>query len=449
MPEEQKREPAARAGRARDRFGGWVGVEREATGRFRVERIHGRWVLVTPDGHGYFALGANHVGKFLSDPEDSADLRSRFGGDPDLAAAGLLSGIRGLNLTAGDAYQPDPRHRHALPYVWPVEYGGKKTVPDVFDPEAMRRFHRDVIDQVRPVADDPWVIGVAGPDLPPWDRRQLDPYREAEPAAPGREAYVRFLSERHGGDAESLHRDYGVRCGSMDELATRPRLQLEPRTPRALREDEEFLGVVADRLYDGFRRAIREAGSEHLFLGERFCLRAVPDAVLRAVGRHVDVFCTQALILSPQRPPDWQEFQPDRYAHEHRLTGKPMMIVDWAAPFSLSEPFVSEHGVIEPEPLASEQAAGWLMQAVAQPFIVGIFKCQLIGTHANDGWFHGRASRACLRHDGHAFPQRTAILRQAHAEALDRVYLDVATGGSGSRSTADPGAERPHREPSP
>ncbi|MHC4406695.1 MAG: hypothetical protein ACYTG0_44295, partial [Planctomycetota bacterium] len=55
--------PAAEQGAAGrlDVYGGYRSISAEATGFFRVERIDGRWWLVTPDGHGFLSAGVNHV----------------------------------------------------------------------------------------------------------------------------------------------------------------------------------------------------------------------------------------------------------------------------------------------------------------------------------------------------------------------------------------------------
>jgi hypothetical protein len=35
-----------------DRFGGTLSIQREATGHFCVEQVNGRWMFITPEGHG-------------------------------------------------------------------------------------------------------------------------------------------------------------------------------------------------------------------------------------------------------------------------------------------------------------------------------------------------------------------------------------------------------------
>jgi hypothetical protein len=171
------------------------------------------------------------------------------------------------------------------------------------------------------------------------------------------------------------------------------------------------------------RQAVKAGAPNHLFLGERFVLRQVPAPVLAAVGANVDVFCTQSLILSPQRPPEWQTFQPEGYRRDHQLTAqKPMIIIDWAAPFSLDDTYATDRGEVRDERTASEDAARFLTQALQEDYIVGVFKCQLGGTHGNDRWFPaGRMKRTYLRDDGTPFPVRTARTARAHGEALAAV----------------------------
>jgi hypothetical protein len=40
-----------------DRYGGWTGIRRQATGFFRVEQVNGRWLLIDPVGHAFYSHG--------------------------------------------------------------------------------------------------------------------------------------------------------------------------------------------------------------------------------------------------------------------------------------------------------------------------------------------------------------------------------------------------------
>jgi hypothetical protein len=369
-----------------DRFGGTTTIRREATGFFRVDQVNGRWMFITPEGHSYLALGANHIGKFMQ--SQSAPLLKRFGGDHEKAAAALIQALRDLGLNAGEAYAPFWQNLQTqMPWVANVTYpqGAANFQFDVFDPKWQAKLRAHVERECQAITDNPFVIGVAFVDQPEWGRKRLEYFRGLPEGTPGRKR----LQEHQG-------------------------------------NDEDFLGVIADAHYAQLKAAVREGAPKHLFLGERFVLRKAPDAVLKAVGKHVDVFCTQALILSRYRPPEWQTFQRDGWDHEFALTGKPVLVIDWAAPFSLGEAFDSEHGRIKTEADAAEDSAKWITDALAHPGIVGVFRCQLVGTHGNDRWFEGKAKRTYLRDDGTPFPIMATRVREANQTALKAAYDKAA-----------------------
>ena len=43
-----------------DSYGGFTDVKGEKTGFFHTEKIDGRWMLVTPEGHGFWGIGMSH-----------------------------------------------------------------------------------------------------------------------------------------------------------------------------------------------------------------------------------------------------------------------------------------------------------------------------------------------------------------------------------------------------
>lgn len=374
-----------------DRFGGTTAIKREATGFFRVEQVNGRWVFLTPEGHGFLALGGNHLGKFMQG--QSADLLRRFAGDREKAASALQGAIRDLGLNAGEAYEPYwPELKDRLPWIahvgYPAGAQGRNYQFDVFDPAWQARLREHVVRACREHAANPYVIGIAFVDQPEWGQPRLAYFRSLPATAPGRQRLEQFTAA--GGRAE------------------------------------DFLGLVADTHYAQLKAAVREGAPHHLFLGERFVLRKAPDAVLKAVGKHVDVFCTQALILSRHRPPEWQVFQRDGWDHEAAFTGRPILVIDWAAPFSLGAAFDHEHGRIKTEAEAGADSSAWLTAALAHSGIVGVFRCQVIGTHGNDRWFEGRAKRTYLRDDGTPFLAMATRVSAANRAALKAAFANTA-----------------------
>ena len=52
-----------------DAYGGYINIKGEATGRFHLETIDDRHFLITPEGHGYSALGVCHTGEYARSQE--------------------------------------------------------------------------------------------------------------------------------------------------------------------------------------------------------------------------------------------------------------------------------------------------------------------------------------------------------------------------------------------
>ena len=414
-----------------DPLGGYTDIQREATGWFRVEQVNGRWLFVTPQGHGYLALGANHTGRYLQEAKQSAGLYQRVDHDSLRAEEAMYQAYLEAGLNAGEAYAPlNPYLKQWLPHIVHLNYPGSKHAFDVFDDSVQTAFREHLLPACRSFADDSLVLGVAFADLPIWDARRVDFYRALPASAPGKVAYAQFLNDRYQGSMQALNDVYRTSFASLDELSTTTDWSLDEASPAIQCDDALFMGRIAESLYRLLKGIVRVGAPRHLFMGERYVLRMVPEPVLRVVGQYVDVFCTQALILSPQRPPEWQVFQAEGYDSTFALVQKPMLIVDWATPFSLDETYDNDRGTIKAEAAAAEDVARWIETALEQPYIVGVFKCQFIGTHGNDRWFpEGRMKRTLWQDDGTAFPVMTKRVTQAHQLALQRAYRSVLTTG--------------------
>ena len=412
---------------AYDGFGGYAEIEREATGWFRVEQVGNRWMFVTPAGHGYLALGANHTGRYLKEAEQSARLYQRNEGDTLRARKAMLEAYYEAGLNAGEAYAPlDPYLRQHLPYIVHLNYPDSKFAFDIFDDSVQAVFRQFLIPACRSFANDSLVLGVAFADLPVWNERRVDFFRTLPATAPGKQQYVRFLASQYQGNIQQLNAAYNTAFTSFEDISVSTDWSLNPELPSIQRDDALFMGDIAETLYRLLKSIVREGAPHHLFMGERYVLRMVPEPVLQAIARHVDVFCTQALILSPQRPPEWQVFQQDGYDRTYAIIQKPMIIVDWATPFSLDQTYTNDRGTIKEEAAAAEDVARWVVSALEQPYIVGVFKCQFIGIHGNDRWFpKGRMKRTLWQDDGTAFPVMTKRVSQAHRQALQQAYESV------------------------
>src|SRR5262245_28368298 len=78
-----------------DSWGGWRGFVGTITGRFHTEQLAGVWWLITPDGHGFFSLGVDHLrpgGDFspsLGTAPYYDNIIARYGSETGWAAATL------------------------------------------------------------------------------------------------------------------------------------------------------------------------------------------------------------------------------------------------------------------------------------------------------------------------------------------------------------------------
>jgi hypothetical protein len=387
-----------------------------------VEQINRRWYFITPAGHPFIALGGNHVEPFLK--QEAKQLLARFDNDPAKAAEALLKAARELGLNAGDAYQPAVAWQRKLPWIQPFEYlGAKGEHLDVFDEAVRAGMTKHVTEIARQASGNPWVIGLVGPDLPQWGSPRVNRFRQAVPASAGRKRYAAFLRERFADDIAKVNAAFATKFASFAELEAAPQLAFDTKSAEAQAADEAFAALIAEQLFVTTRAAVKAGAPHHLYLGERTYLRSVPPAVLKVMGKYIDVFCTQAIIFAAQRPPEWQVFQPAGYDREFALVNQPMIIVDWAAPFSLSAAFEHEHGTIKAEAEATEDAMKFLNAAFERPYLIGVFICKLIGTHGNDTRFFGeRARRSYLRMDGTFYEKRSPRLKETNATLLQKLY---------------------------
>lgn len=163
-----------------DAYGGTKHIERAAMGYFRVDSTKGRWLFGTPEGHGYFAVGANHTGKFLLDSSQSGSYLARFGGDTAEVRKDLYQNCLHLDYNASEAYAPiDPYLKNRLPYIAHLEYPQRDYLStDIFDSKEQERLFQHTVAQCQSFRNDKMLIGIAFKDLPLWTQRRVDFYHK-------------------------------------------------------------------------------------------------------------------------------------------------------------------------------------------------------------------------------------------------------------------------------
>ncbi|MDF1572041.1 MAG: DNRLRE domain-containing protein [Bacteroidales bacterium] len=258
-----------------DAYFGWKGLQLEATGHFRTEQIDGYWYLVDPLGHPFFSVAPNSVNSYypnINMPED-------------LVAAGFNSlGNWSVYENINSFMGPD------MPYVTRVNFMlsyknttqrlkdlYNKGVIGVFDPEFVT-YAGNIADEVIPLADDPFCIGVfTDNELPNYDNTTygvlLERFLDVHPSDPNYIAAHQWMLNRKG---------EGYTIDDTDR--------------------EEFHGYVMGTYYRIVHAAIRAVAPDLLILGSRLHGAAkYKPSIFREAGKYVDVISVN--FYGPYNPP--------------------------------------------------------------------------------------------------------------------------------------------------
>ena len=298
-----------------DRFGGWMEIESEATGRFRVEEIDGRWWFVTPPGHAFFSAGVSAV-NFRADYSPPIDRRpyheaalAKYGSDSAWAEA-TGQRLRGWNLNTLGAWSDPERFETSLPYTpvlslnraapavpgWPTGQTGQ-AIRDYFVPELESELALRA-EAARPCAEDPFCIGVFTDNELPWGRSVLqfgtyvDAYLTLPADAAGKRALQTFFEERYAGDLSAFNAAWSLELPSFDAIQQLDALEddVEFCNEAGRRADRQaFVATVADRYFEKVHAALRAVDPELLILGPRFLAVYTAPEIVEAAAPYVDV----------------------------------------------------------------------------------------------------------------------------------------------------------------
>jgi agarase len=403
-------DPSALAFTALDRFGGALEIESAATGRFRVEEVEGRYWFITPDGHGLFSAGINHV-NWRADYSPPIDRRpyhenvlAKYGDEEGWAEV-TEERLRSWSVNTVGAWSSMDHLDESLPHTpvlslnraapevpgWPTGQTGHH-IRDYFDP----RFDAGLVERIesaRACAENLWCIGVFTDNELPWGPSVLqigtyvDAYLSLPPGAPGKLELQAFFEERYG-EIAAFNAAWSLDLASFDDIQ-----QLD-----FLEEDDEFCNVggrradrqafvarVAERYYERVHAALRGAFPGLLILGSRFLAVYTAPGVVSAAAPYVDVVSINNY--------DWDEqgrglfrsegeglgylFLDDPFSDletVHELSGRPIMISEWTVRTPtpgadvLFPPFIP---TVETQEERADRYEAYMRELLARPYLVG------------------------------------------------------------------------------
>jgi agarase len=416
-----------------DAWGGWRGVTAPATGRFRVDRVAGVWWLVTPDGHGFFSIGVDHLrpeGDF-SPPLGTApyhdNIIAKYGSEAAWAAATRVR-LAGLGVNTIGAFSQPELFPGTIAYTVRLHLSEQAPAVPGAPAAIVNRVTRDYFapafaDGVAAVlpsvagtcAADPWCIGVftdnevaLGQSLAqtlPF----LDAYLLLPANAPGKLALQAFLENRYGGDVAAFNATWGLSLSSFDDVQALGDLAPAPAfppvsptgSPAQIAERRAFDAHVAARFSRVTHDALRAFAPDLLILGSRLLILSTRPEVLLAIAPWVDVLTVNyyeidaaALAAAPTYAADYgipfvSMF--DDLDVMHRLTGKPLLIGEFsyrAADSGLPNSLPPFFPTFATQTERAHALGTYLRRVIARPY--------LLGAH----WFQYMDQPATGRFDG-------------------------------------------------
>lgn len=303
-----------------------------------LTQIDGRDWLVGPDGKPFFPHGITHVGN------RQAGL--------DFDAFSKACKEVGFNAYG---YGCPPELRGDMPYIesWnhlvnSSYYRGKNgvTFVDIFDPVQQNRLVAGVRFSCSKSHENQNCIGYTWTDLGSWPLENpsgtnwVEFIQNLPENAPGKIRYREFLSAWEG----------------------------ENETER----DLAFLRLIAREYFRVVGEANRKYAPDQLVFGDRFAFNTIERVVIEEMLPYVDAIAIQ--------PPFRGGFPKQKFDEIHELTGKSILICDFAVRFKEGEKDIRSWKPAKDSVDAGKQYAEYLRAALETDYIVGVFWCNPVDT---------------------------------------------------------------------
>lgn len=328
-------------GPAFDSYGGWTGMQRQATGFFRVEKIHDRWWFITPEGHPFFMNSPSGAGA-------TADYESQL---PVFEPHNYAQLSRGLGFNTIGAYDffevvggnvPRSEGRWTQGFSETTPYfialfieqaeDGTASVIDYFNPEWEQRVRENNIPILNRFKDDPTLLGYIYSIELHWfpdHKRQthvFDDYMQLASDAPGKAVLIEFMRDYYSDDITQLNEQWQTNLLNFEALAELDWLGPESFFPtpqwegqnnydlgglifgileglffaswdrdRLLTEHQaavkaKFAGIPAEKYYKTIYDLVREVDPNHLILGDQQVVISGSKEAVKAAAKYTDVY---------------------------------------------------------------------------------------------------------------------------------------------------------------
>lgn len=313
-------------------------VTNAAQGKVSLAKIDGRHWLVDSTGKPFFAHGITHT--------NNRSARLDF--------HTFSERCKELGFNAYGYGCPD-QLRHDMPFVegWnhlvpSSTYRGKNaTYVDIFDPRAQSKLEQGVkASCLRALQHPENVIGFCWTDLGAWPLKNstgsnwVKFIRNLPEDAPGQKAWQSFLSSWEGDDEEG--------------------------------RDQAFLRLIAREYFRVVGGANRKYAPGHLIFGDRFAFNTIDHDVIQEMLPWVDAIAIQ--------PNFWGPFPTKQLSEIYQLSGKPIVLCDFAIRFKDGDKDVRMWKLAEDSADAGVVYSEYVEAAMKSEYILGVFWCNPVDT---------------------------------------------------------------------
>jgi len=325
-------------GPAFDQYGGWIGIQREATGFFRVEKIDNRWWFITPEGHPFFQNGTSGTGHTKRRGPDGQEyapyIYAQAIQNLGFNTVALYDTTRSLiPLSEGKWTKGFPDTR---PYYIPLwaNHMNHKTgrVVDFFEPDWAEKIEKSYTPLLQYHKNTRNLMGYSYGLEYHWfpdhknQNHVFDDYMHLDENAPGKRILIDFMRDYYQNDIAQLNSKWDSNLDSFEELAS-----LKTLGPKSFFSDngwsgqneynlnamikgiskgllyaawnkkslltfhqsilkEKFAAIPADKFYGTIHDLVRKHAPNHLLMGDQQVVISGSKSVAKVVAKYSDVY---------------------------------------------------------------------------------------------------------------------------------------------------------------
>jgi len=409
----------------------------EADGYFSVAMKDGVWWFQSPEDRKFVSLGINHIEPVLITSKNNrkkfeekyGDDLTDFFGRPDpygkAAHRWLMDSIRlirswGFN-TLG-VHNPIPQHR--MPYVAkfrPVSIDGwaghRRTWVDPFDPDVEKEIDLKAAEWCSENGDDGNILGISFNDMTiwrsvsgvihPWVRFVMG----LDAQAPGKRKWLDTLKRNYPAASDAAGA-YGINVASWEEMLENTEWPEPVSVSSVLRDEEDFLPVIADRWYGLISSAVRKYDKSHLVFGDKLeGSRDLPLWLDEIAGRYFDVIYIQWYAYAHEQIPRLQRL--------YEVSHKPVLMGD--SSFSCPDKNLPRPKGVH---VKSREQVGmayhdYLRRIMNEPYVTGWHHCGFIEGSPDLKKYHPyyAVQSGFLRPDGRPYKNTISWVKKANSRA--------------------------------